>query len=107
MAMVFLEIDLANNVFAPLGVDNQGKAVLVRPVVRRDQLTEAVTKLPPSTIGMEACSGAHHWARQFERFGSHFPSMRHVPVKSELAPSRLVFFAVRQGWFKEYKLIIT
>jgi len=25
--------------------------------------------LPPCTIGMEACSGAHHWARQFARFG--------------------------------------
>jgi transposase len=25
--------------------------------------------LPPCTIGMEACSGAHHWGRQFRRFG--------------------------------------
>jgi transposase len=69
MSIVFVWIDLAKNVFALDGVDESGKAALVRPVVRRDQLLEAVAKLPPSTIGMEACSGAHHWARQFERFG--------------------------------------
>ncbi len=73
MTIVFVGIDLAKNVFALHGVDEAGKAVLVRPVVRRDQLLEAVIKLPPCTIGMEACSGAHHWARQFERFGLRFP----------------------------------
>jgi hypothetical protein len=25
--------------------------------------------LPPCLIGMEACSGAHHWAREFSKFG--------------------------------------
>lgn len=132
MTIVFVGIDLAKNVFALHGVDEAGKAALVRPVVRRDQLLEAVAKLPPCTIGMEACSGAHHWARQFERFGHSCrlmapkfvapyrmsgkrgkndaadaaaiceavqrPSMRFVPVKSELAQSRLAIHAVRQGW---------
>ena len=28
-----------------------------------------VAHLPPCLIGMEACSGAHHWAREFSRFG--------------------------------------
>lgn len=132
MTIVFVGIGLAKNVFALHGVDEAGKAALVRPVVRRDQLLEAVAKLPPCTIGMEACSGAHHWARQFERFGHsrrlmapkfvapyrmsgkrgkndaadaaaiceavQRPSMRFVPVKSELAQSRLAIHAVRQGW---------
>ncbi|BDI06569.1 hypothetical protein CATMQ487_35390 [Sphaerotilus microaerophilus] len=69
MTIVFLGIDLAKNVFALHGVDQSGRAALVRPLVRRDQLLEAIAKLPPCTIGMEACSGAHHWARLFERFG--------------------------------------
>ena len=30
--------------------------------------------LPPCTIGMEACSGAHHWARLFARHGHTVPS---------------------------------
>jgi transposase len=56
-------------VFALHGVDEAGKAVLRRPAVRRDQLLQVVAQLAPCTIGMEACSGAHHWAREFARFG--------------------------------------
>ena len=69
MTMDFLGIDLAKNVFPLHGVDATGRACLVRPCMRRDQLLESVAKLPPCTIGMEACSGAHHWARQFAGFG--------------------------------------
>lgn len=132
MAIVYVGIDLAKNVFALHGVDQAGKAVLVRPLVRRDQLLELVAKLPPCTIGMEACSGAHHWARQFMGFGHTVrlmapkfvapyrmsgkrgkndaadaaaiceavqrPTMRFVPVKSELAQSRLAVHTVRQGF---------
>lgn len=28
-----------------------------------------IAQLPPCLIGMEACSGAHHWARQFREYG--------------------------------------
>ncbi len=59
MTIVFVGIDLAKNVFALHGVDEAGKAALVRPVVRRDQLLEAVAKIPPCTIGMEAFTCAH------------------------------------------------
>lgn len=130
--IVFLGIDLAKNVFALHGVDATGRACLVRPSVRRDQLLEIVAKLSPCTIGMEACSGAHHWARQFANFGHTIrlmapkfvvpyrlsgrrgkndaadaaaiceavqrPSMRFVPVKSELSQCRLAIHNVRQGW---------
>lgn len=30
---------------------------------------ELIAQLPPCLIGMEACSGAHHWAREFAKFG--------------------------------------
>jgi len=69
MTMVFVGIDLAKSVFALHGVDEVGKPALVRPLVRRDRLLEMVAKLPPCTIGMEAGSGAHCWARQFVAFG--------------------------------------
>ena len=62
MKIIFLGIDLAKNVFAVHGVDEFGKAVLVRPNVRREQLLELVATLPPCVVGMEACSGAHHCA---------------------------------------------
>lgn len=61
-------IDLAKNVFSVHGVDAQG-AVVVRRTISRNKLAELVTQLAPCLIGMEACSGAHEWARRFSRFG--------------------------------------
>ncbi len=61
-------IDLAKNVFSLHGVDGQGREVL-RRTVRRGQLMAVVAQLPACLIGLEACSGAHEWARQFATFG--------------------------------------
>jgi transposase len=69
MTISTLGIDLAKNVFAVHGVDEVGKPALLRPEVRRNKLVELVAILPPCLIGMEACSGAHYWAREFEKFG--------------------------------------
>src|SRR5678816_1076905 len=69
MAILYVGIDLAKNVFAIHGVDEHGKPALVRPSVPRARLHQLVAALPPCTIGMEACSGAHHWARLFAKQG--------------------------------------
>ena len=69
MAILYVGIDLAKNVFAIHGVDEHGKAVLVRPTVPRARLHQFMSALPPCTVGMEACSGAHHWARLFAQHG--------------------------------------
>ena len=69
MAIVTVGIDLAKNVFAVHGVDEVGKPALVRPEVPRAKLLELIANLPACLIGMEACSGAHHWAREFAKFG--------------------------------------
>ena len=61
-------IDLAKRVFALHGVDAVGSVVL-RRTVRREQLMEVVAGLPPCRIGMEACAGAHEWARRFAMLG--------------------------------------
>ena len=46
-----------------------GNAEMVRPNVPRAKLHELIAALPACTIGMEACSGAHHWARRFQALG--------------------------------------
>lgn len=69
MAILYVGIDLAKNVFAVHGVNEAGKPELVRPSVPRAKLLELIAALPPCTIAMEACSGAHHWARQFQAHG--------------------------------------
>ena len=69
MAILYVGIDLAKNVFAVHGVNEAGKPELVRPSVPRARLHELIASLPPCVIGMEACSGAHHWARLFMAHG--------------------------------------
>ncbi len=69
MAIVHIGIDLAKNVFAVHGVDEAGKPALVRPAVPRAKLHELIAGVPPCTVAMEACSGAHHWARLFAAHG--------------------------------------
>lgn len=69
MSIMTVGIDLAKNVFAVHGVDENGKAVLVKPKVSREQLAALIAQLLPCLIGMEACSGAHCWARLFRSYG--------------------------------------
>jgi transposase len=69
MAIVYVGIDLAKNVFAVHAVDEHGKPALVRPAVARAKLHELIASLPPCTVAMEACSGSHHWARLFAGHG--------------------------------------
>ena len=69
MSIVFVGIDLAKNVFALHGVNAAGAVQLRQPKVARAKLNEWVGALPPCTIGIEACSGAHHWARLFAAHG--------------------------------------
>jgi transposase len=62
-------IDTAKNVFAVHGVDALGKVQLRQPKVARAKLNALIAALPPCTIGIEACTGAHYWARQFAAHG--------------------------------------
>jgi len=78
MTIVHVGIDLAKNVFAVHGVDEAGKPALVRPSVARARLRELIAGLPPCTVAMEACSGAHHWARLF---AAHGHTMRLIAPK--------------------------
>ena len=69
MNILYVGIDLAKNVFAVHGVNEAGAAELRQPKVARAKLHALIASLPPCVIGMEACSGAHHWARLFMRHG--------------------------------------
>ena len=61
-------IDLAKAVFSVHAVDGAGTVVL-RKTVGRSRLVALIAQLPPCLIGMEACSGAHEWARRFREHG--------------------------------------
>ena len=63
-------VDLAKNVYQLHGVDRYGKAVWKRRL-RRGQWLKVLTDTvePDCEIGMEACTGAHHWARELQSRG--------------------------------------
>lgn len=68
-------LDLAKSVFQIHGIDDTGRAVLRRRVSRHDLIAH-FAKLPACLVGMEACSAAHHWARELSRLGH---SVRLIP----------------------------
>jgi len=68
MKVTTVGIDLAKNVFQVHGVNEHGKAVL-RKQLKRHQVIEFFTNMPPCLIGMEACGSAHHWARRLQALG--------------------------------------
>jgi transposase len=61
-------IDLAKQSFSVHGVDAAG-AVVLRKTVSRARLAELLRSQPPCLVGLEACSGAHEWARRLQQFG--------------------------------------
>src|ERR1035441_1950276 len=68
MNITTVGIDLAKLVFQVHGVDARGKAVL-RKQLKRSQVSAFFAQLAPCLIGMEACGGAHFWARKLMEFG--------------------------------------
>lgn len=68
MSAVTIGLDLAKSVFQAHGVDADGRTVLKRRLAR-GQLLEFFARQPACLVGMEACSSAHHWARELVLLG--------------------------------------
>src|ERR1700741_81045 len=68
MKITRLGLDIAKQVLQVHGVDEHGK-VRVRKQLPRAKVLEFFAQLPPCLIGIEACGGAHYWAREFTRLG--------------------------------------
>jgi transposase len=68
MQVTTIGLDLAKNVFQVHGITKDEEVLFNRPL-RRAQLLPFFSKLEPCLIGMEACSGAHHWARELTELG--------------------------------------
>jgi transposase len=61
-------LDLAKSVFQVHAVDATG-TVVIRRQIRRAQMMLFFSRLAPCLIGMEACAGAHYWARELAKLG--------------------------------------
>ncbi|RLA38656.1 MAG: IS110 family transposase, partial [Gammaproteobacteria bacterium] len=66
--LAVLGIDLAKQNFQLHGVDQNGSTIIKKTLSRKN-LVQFIAQLPPCTIGIEACGGANHWVRVFEKLG--------------------------------------
>src|ERR1700693_6393663 len=70
MKIIRVGVDLAKNVFHVHGVDRNEKPVWKRKLKRAEWIKALLEKIGPGCeIGMEACGGAHHWARLLQAKG--------------------------------------
>jgi transposase len=68
MNTIMIGLDIAKSVFQIHGIDAAG-VVTVRCKLRRAQVEPFFAALAPCAVGLEACGGAHHWARLLQRLG--------------------------------------
>ncbi len=77
---VTVGLDLAKSVFQVHGVGPDG-SVVYRRQLRRSQVPSFFAGLEPCLVGMEACAGAHYWARELTRYGHEVRLMPPAYVK--------------------------
>src|SRR6185503_3887933 len=61
-------VDIAKRVFQAHGAGASGRVVFRKRLVRAKVLAFFAAQ-PPCTVAMEACAGAHHWARELGKLG--------------------------------------
>lgn len=66
--VITIGLDLAKSVFQAHGADGAGEVVF-RKKLRRDQVLAFFASQPRCLVAMEACAGAHYWAREIGALG--------------------------------------
>lgn len=95
-------LDIAKSVFQLHTVDmNSGE--IVNQQLKRARVLTYFSNRAPCVIGIEACGGAHHWARQLSALG-HSVRLIHAKVvrpfvggnKTDAADARAIWLAIQQ-----------
>lgn len=68
MNITTVGLDLAKSVFHVACFNEHFKEVKKR-MLRRNQVLQFFTQLPPCRIGMEACASSHYWGRELRAMG--------------------------------------
>src|SRR3974377_979854 len=61
-------LDIAKHVFHAHGADERGRVIFSKRI-GRGKLLDFFAAQPSCTVALEACGGAHHWARQLTQLG--------------------------------------
>lgn len=73
-------LDLAKAVFQVHGINSQGRKLCAKRL-KRSEVMDFFANLPPVLVGMEACGGAHEWARRISSLGHQVKMMAPQHVK--------------------------
>ena len=68
MKITRIGMDIAKSVFQLHGVDSHDRAALKKKL-KRSELLAFYRAIPACEVGIEACGGAHHWAREIGKLG--------------------------------------
>ena len=63
-------LDIAKSVFHAHGADERGETLFSRKLTR-GKLLDFFAGQPRCMVALEACGGAHHWARELQAMGHH------------------------------------
>lgn len=66
MQVAIVVLDIAKHVIQLHGTDRGGRVVLR---LRRQEVIPFFANLTPCLVGLEACGGAHYWARRLSAAG--------------------------------------
>ena len=66
--VIIIGLDIAKHVFHAHGADERGRAIFSKRI-SRGKLLDFFASQPSCTVALEACGGAHHWARQLTQIG--------------------------------------
>nr|WP_249804634.1 IS110 family transposase [Bradyrhizobium sp. 23] len=66
--VITVGLDIAKHVFHVHGADERGRAVFSKKIGRA-KLLDFFAAQPRCMVALEACGGAHHWARQLAQLG--------------------------------------
>lgn len=95
-------LDIAKSVFQLHSVD-MGTGEIVNMQLKRAKVLEYFANHQPCLIGIEACGGAHHWARELQALG-HSVRLIHAKAvrpfvsgnKTDATDARAIWLAVQQ-----------
>jgi transposase len=87
MTITTVGLDIAKQVIQVHAVDARGKPVIRKPL-KRHQVLPFFANLPPCLIGIEACGGAHDWARRLMALGHTVKLMAPLFVKPYVKPNQ-------------------
>jgi len=100
--MQVIGLDIAKHVFQLHTVD-MGTGEIINVQIKRDKVLQHFVNKPACLIAIEACGGAHHWARELTQIG-HSVRLLHAKVvrpfvsgnKTDVTDARAIWLAVQQ-----------